>query len=840
MKWGDYIVNLSYVRVCPFQTSVVTIMAEYNLDTDDHLWHHVTDRRKGRKSRSKRAEPLHNKPSTEKAHIPFAKKMCYTELPCNGYKQDMIWDMLVLEGFMNNPGWEIYAPSTETDSSLRLKYADGRGDAITILNIVRTWCKQPDFKAQSAWCRKHSFTDKIRQVSNYVKSRLRTLSDLELDVNSNDYPAKELCVATVISESIRLCGANLAVYRGHPSLGYKIFKTGRTVYLHELSSLNLLTKPSQFIVFMDGTFETGNVVRYAFAVTYEEAQTIYINNNLGQNFQKALEISIWTPATFHLGVGMLNIVKDHLSYLNDSLIAFCGKSLILETEHHKLVVYCLRKDQRNVKDYVMQFTNGVADAVPKTGWEVPFPRSESSIRAVVTDGWVVNNILLTGQQRSIHIIEMKLNHLSAEYVKVRLDQFGEILTVKEYPAETKDELKRWGYATFALPKSVRKLMESDFRDDLMCCDSESTQEIIDVSQHTIHAFVRNDVQTMRVTSHRQGKHTGTGVANFVKRLRQVLDGIVDTKKVCFVPVVTSLESQLSVELRFDGCRVAASSQEILSRAKYGGEPIHVSPLNGHGAFRVSWRLHENLCKVVSNFLQSSDFRCRINRVNLSWPNTTISKESFCIESVEIETIMQASNIITGLMFMPTVYRVIPGCNSFAMDALSFDQLMESSNTFIDKKISHLHIYGLRRNVRKAIKDLDDITSRSTSIDLQNEGLSSDIMIKLVSDFGLELTGLAQHCCSDSVVLDVVHRRLNVGKNIKSEDKILEYIRSNYPNQEMNTEIGNTESCDECQTCFTPLSGHLDNTYVFWSVAIATAWNAFILKLTWVWKRGYFL
>ena len=805
---------------------MVTAMPWSDLDTDYHVWDlvaeqgyediadvvHPRDKTKRRKSTSNPSKSLPKKPPTEECRSPFTKKKGCTEILRNDYDQDILWDMLVFEGFLNNPDWELYVPLAAADASMRLTHADGRGDVITILNIVRAWCKQPDFKAKSAWCAKHGFTNKIRQVSNYVKSRLRTLSDLGLDVNSNGYPAKELCVATVISESIRLCGANLAIYRGHPSLGYKIIKTGRIVHLHELSSLNLLTRPSQFIVIMDDTFETRNVVRYAFAVTYEEAQTIYIKNNLGQNFEEALEVSTYSPVTFHLGIGILNIVKENLSYLKEELAEVCGDRVMIEIERHKLVVYCLRKDQRDVKGYVMQFTNTVADAVPKSGVEVPFPRSGGSIRVVVTDGWVVDNVLLPWQQRSVHIMELKRSHLSAEYVKCRLDQFGEILMVKEYPAETKDELKRWGFATFASHTSVHKLIESDFRDDLMCCESETAREIIDTSQHTDRAFVRNDVQTMRVTSHIREKRGWSGMTNFVKKLRQVLDGSVDTKTICFVPMVASLESHLSVELRFDGCRAAASSREILSCTKYCGEPILVSPLNGHGAFRISWRLHEKLCKVVSNFLHSSDFRIRINRVNLTWPNTAISGELFCIESAEIETIIQASNIITEIMFTPTVYKVPPRWDSFSLDTLSFEKVMESSKTFIDLNPakSYLRIYGLRRNVRKATKDLDGIINGDTSIDLHDERLSSNIMIKLASDFGLELTGLAQKCRADSLVLDIVHRRLDFGENIESKDRILEYLRNNYGNHEMTAEIRNRETGDECQTCFTPLSEHLNN------------------------------
>ena len=798
-------------------------MAGAPLDIDDHLWELVAGQGYGEnikgkvhpkvtacRKKSLPKSPRHSpkkKSVIEEHRTPFIKKKGGFDFLRDGCDNDLLWDMLVLEGFLNNPTWEVYTALSVEETAVRMEYAHCQGDAITLVNLVRAWYKQPNVQAKRKLCVRYGVTEDIRQVMNYVKSRFHDCSMSTTGCG----PRGEVPVDTLINQLLVHCGDNLAVYRGHPSLGYKHMKTGHTFRLHELSTLNLLTRPPRFIIIMGHSMDTRDVVRYATEVSVDEARKLYDLHHPEKDFQESVAKSVTECITFQPDFDTLDYINEHFSLFEQHLRDVCGDdySVVMDTLGSHLHVYCLKEHSQKATECITEVIHNCENAKADYGIEVFFPTRRSAIRAVVTDGWSVDKILLPWQHRSLHIIEMKPDHLNEEYVREKLEGFGQIATVNQYPTDTKDDLKRWGYVTFVAPETLQKFTQSNFQDDLMCFETQTANEIIRNEDNHIRLFTKNDIQTLVVTGLPLEKKDDNGLDSFTKKLIQVLDMTVDMRKVYICDFMKSSSSHLQVELRIKDSRVTASCQEVLSETKFGGKSISLHPVNGNGEYRVSWKLLTNLGSVVRRFTQTIDFRSQITNMNILWSTISDTRVQLCMLSRNYETLLLACNAIDELLRNPCIYKLpqITDCPG----PRALDQTMHQTNTFISYSSSRhcLRIFGTRSNIRKAYKHLDEYVENNKVpfFDLQDKQFATDILLNLVKDFGSDLRGLTKLYDQTELVLDTAKRRLyySTGGGNDIQESLLKRLKERYTVPYMSSQNCNKDVLYECQACFTTLS-----------------------------------
>ena len=412
-----------------------------------------------------------------------------------GVEHGILWEALLLEGLINNPTFELLA-ATEDDSALM--FAKASGDVACVLDMTRGLLGMSRVRVVD-WAKKNNVSPGVWDLLQYVRSRHRALLDMGLYAGS----LRPLCDNTAANHMARLvvmkaCASMLAVYQGHPTLGYRVIKSRQDVVLHPLSSLSFLTRPPQFIVALNHEGSQAVTIRYAMQVSKEEAETIYKDTHNGEDLNEALDRII---APIHLNafsLPFLKLLKNDIDGLKNKLQAACdGSYIIIETQDDDMKVYAQRRYHSQIIEMITQNGLGLGGDANRTQ-EIGFPGPRSGFRIVLGPGGEVANLLFPHQFRTLHIRELCSGLLSEQYIRDRLGRFGDIESIVMYMTSMPG---KWGHVTFCQPQSVFEVISSGFQDIAMVLDIANPKEIQQgfTKSHDDEPFTKDIIQKLRIS-----------------------------------------------------------------------------------------------------------------------------------------------------------------------------------------------------------------------------------------------------------------------------------------------------------------------------------------------------
>ncbi len=163
--------------------------------------------------------------------------LCYERLP------NMIYEAVIICAMVANGGHIFYRTGSQENKDeadrKKLRFIEPDSDYMTMLNVFQEWVLMPHEKARRDWCRENFINNK---AMNSIQSTARdVLGVFKFFFGADIMPSFGLRNDDVTARLKGLLNEcfqqTLAVYSGHPSLGYISLADGSVTRVHAGSSL---------------------------------------------------------------------------------------------------------------------------------------------------------------------------------------------------------------------------------------------------------------------------------------------------------------------------------------------------------------------------------------------------------------------------------------------------------------------------------------------------------------------------------------------------------------------------------------------------------------------------
>lgn len=327
---------------------------------------------------------------TSMAALSFAKlKIRNHDLAARSIEQGILLEGLIAECYLNNPDIQIFQDGC-TDVT-RLPFLDLRGDIYTVINVMREWTPKLILHGAKQWCMDNKINERVcLQIEDYVQSRITDLKYCG-EITFKDTTVADDKLFNIVVQDI---GANLAIYRGHPMLGYMCLQSGKSVKMSDTSVVHLHHEYPHRVIFLTDTFSHSHPLT-CMVVSNAIAKELFAEHSLGYDIKHTVRQNCIFPVTFRLGEIVIKYLEtswnEKSKTVSPSLSAalsemYPGYPFIFEKTVKGVVVYTPEHCQKKVKEVMDTEISALQKLLQEDCVELCMPTDKSFLRSVVGKG----------------------------------------------------------------------------------------------------------------------------------------------------------------------------------------------------------------------------------------------------------------------------------------------------------------------------------------------------------------------------------------------------------------------------------------------------------------------
>lgn len=411
----------------------------------------------------------------------------------------------------------------------KLEFSDDVGDSLTFLKVFSEWSKLRQ-NEKGRWCAEKFINGKCMKAVEETVKEIRYVLGHDLQISVSQKLNLDLSKAdqTLPALYFRCFSDNIAIYSGHPRVGYFSPSINDYIFIHPGSSVYFCDTISPWIVF-EYVLKTSK----SFAVNILTVKEDWLTDvNLlplidvcRQKVVVPIELNKWG-----------SLVKRHLWKNREVLSKIPDNSpCIMEMNFNDpwlvFKIFCSPSFKIQLENAAMNLARDVLDQIRNDHLEQQ--NRNSKLRVCIGAGGEVRELLTGGEYRTVFVNNVPQNVSSVEEVKALFSLFGKITKCVKYQCSPHVyKIEKWGLISFSSYDEAR-LAYKNMKDE-----QEYVLQPQLPRQSSIDYGKMNETFPIRITwCRRQSRNMGfitlstdNDIINAIVYLRNHLNATVGRKK----------------------------------------------------------------------------------------------------------------------------------------------------------------------------------------------------------------------------------------------------------------------------------------------------------------------